>query len=131
MIKEQNMEKVINYFNDLWHVQVINSLVIILISVFLYRGISYIISKGEENNTIKLFTSKKSATYLKLMKSINRHIFIIITILIILQVNGINVSSVLAGVGLIGVVFGIAMQDWIKDNENTRFKDRKYTSNSK
>ena len=33
----------------------------------------------------------------------------------LLQVYGINVSSVLAGVGIFGVVFGLAIQDWLKD----------------
>ena len=35
--------------------------------------------------------------------------------LIILQINGINVSSVLAGVGILGAIFGLAIQDLLKD----------------
>lgn len=109
------MEKVLKFFDDIWHVQVLNSLIIILLSMILYKSITYMITKGEKNSSLKLFSSKRSATYLRLIKSINRHIFIIVTILIILQVNGINVSSVLAGVGIVGVIFGLAMQDWLKD----------------
>ena len=33
----------------------------------------------------------------------------------LLKVNGVDVSSVLAGVGIVGVIFGLAIQDWLKD----------------
>ena len=42
-------------------------------------------------------------------------LFLIITVLIVLQVNGVNVSSMLAGVGIIGVIIGFAVQDALKD----------------
>ena len=35
--------------------------------------------------------------------------------MILLQINGVDVSSVLAGVGILGEVFGLAIQDWLKD----------------
>ena len=41
--------------------------------------------------------------------------FIIITVLIVLKINGVDVSSVLAGVGIAGAIFGLAIQDWLKD----------------
>ena len=50
-----------------------------------------------------------------MLRSIIRYIFIIVTVLIILQINGVNVGSVLAGVGILGVVLGLAIQDWLKD----------------
>ena len=98
-----------------WITRIVSSIVIIIISIVVYKGVIYLISKGEEKSKIKVFTSNKGKTYLKLVKSVIRSIFIILTILIVLQVNGINVSSVLAGVGIFGVVFGLAIQDWLKD----------------
>ena len=43
------------------------------------------------------------------------YVIIVITVLLILQINGINVSSLLAGVGIMGAVIGLAIQDWLKD----------------
>lgn len=113
--KEKKMEEIKNFFNSIWNIRIINSIIIILLSLFLYKFITYFISKGEKNAKSKMVTGKKRETYLKLVKSLIRYIFIIVTILIILEANGINVSSVLAGVGILGVVFGFAMQDWLKD----------------
>ena len=59
--------------------------------------------------------NKKSKTYLKLIKSILRYVLSIVTILILLQVNGVNVTSMLAGVGIAGVIIGLTVQDALKD----------------
>lgn len=109
------MEKIINIFQTLWHTRIIASIIIVIVSIVLYKSISYFLGKGEEKDRFNLFTGKKSKTYLKLTRSLIRYIFIAVTILILLQVNGIDVSSVLAGVGVLGVVFGLAIQDWLKD----------------
>ena len=109
------MENVKSFFDEIWKVQILNSVIIIIVSLVLYKSIVYILRKGEQKNTFKLSTSKKRNTYIKLIKSIIRYLFISVTILILLQVNGIDVSSVLAGVGILGVVFGLAIQDWLKD----------------
>ena len=49
------------------------------------------------------------------MKSLNRFVFLIITVLIVLQVNGINVGAMLTGVGILSVIIGFAVQDSLKD----------------
>lgn len=109
------MKKINEIIDNIGNTKIISSLVIILISFILYKIITYLLTKGEEKAKIKLFTSKKGKTYLKLLKNIIRSFFTIVTILILLQVNGINVSSVLAGVGIFGIIFGLAIQDWLKD----------------
>ena len=109
------MDNLKDFFESVWFTRIISSIVIIIISLIIYKIIIYLLTKSEENAKIKMFTSNKGKTYLKLVKSIIRSIFIILTILIILQINGINVSSVLAGVGIFGVIFGLAIQDWLKD----------------
>ena len=43
------------------------------------------------------------------------YLLIIINIFAILQINGINVESILAGAGIIGIIFGFAVQDALKD----------------
>lgn len=103
------------FMENIWKIQILNSIIIILISTVLYKGITHFLVKSEEKNRFKLFTSKKSKTYIKLIRSVIRYVFIILTILIILQVNGIDVSSIIAGVGILGAVFGLALQDILKD----------------
>lgn len=115
LIMQKNMNNLKNFFNTVWHMQIINSIIVIILSIILYRGIVFLLNKSEEKSKSKLFTSKKGKTYVKLVRSIIRYVFLVITVLVILQVNGINVSSVLAGVGIFGVVFGLAIQDWLKD----------------
>ena len=109
------MEKIKNVIDNLMKTELLASIIIIFVSTFLYRAISYILKKSEKRDGFKLFTGKKSETYIKLTRSLIRYGFILVTALIVLQVNGIDVSSVLAGVGIFGVVFGFAIQDWIKD----------------
>lgn len=65
---------------------------------------------------LKVFTNnKKRKTYLRMLKSIIGAAIVIIIILIVLQLFGINVSSMLAGVGIASIVIGFALQDAMKD----------------
>ena len=106
------MDNIGNLINEVWQAQLIKSIIIIIMSIVLYKSVTVIF---KEKDSSKLFGSKKGKTYMKMMKSIIRYIFIIVTALIILQINGINVGSMLAGVGILGVVIGFAVQDALKD----------------
>lgn len=57
----------------------------------------------------------KKDTFASLMLNIVRYMLIVICILLILQVNGINVSSAVAGLGIVGAIVGLALQDALKD----------------
>lgn len=50
-----------------------------------------------------------------LLKNITKYTVIIFLILAILTVYGVDVTSVLAGLGIVGVVLGFALQDLAKD----------------
>ena len=90
------MEQISEFWNKVWHTDILNSIIVILISLILYKAIAYVFFKGKNNE--KVFKSKKTKTYLRMLKSILRYVFFAITILILLQINGVNVSSMLAGV---------------------------------
>ena len=96
-------------------VKSIYAVIIIIISVLSYKILMGILLKSIDNNNSKIFSNKKAKTYVKLIKSISRYIFILLTVLLLLQTYGINISSIIAGVGVLGVVFGLAIQDWLKD----------------
>ena len=109
------MNKIQEISEYIWNIKILKAMIIIVISYILYKSIDYIIKKSEKNERSKVFASNRSKTYLKLIRSIVRNAFILVTFLIILQINGININSVLAGVGIVGVIFGLAIQDWLKD----------------
>ena len=109
------MDIINEIIDKIWKIQFINSIIIVILSIILYKMLTYFLTKSEEKNTFNLSSSKKRKTYLKLTRSIIRYIFILLTILIVLQINGVNVNSVLTGVGILGVIFGLAIQDWLKD----------------
>ena len=108
------MDNLYNFImNKIFNGSLINSIITIVFSIILYKVVIYFLDLSESR--AKLFTSKKSKTYIKLLKGAIRSIFLIVTALIILQINGVNVNSILAGVGVAGIIVGFAIQDWLKD----------------
>lgn len=101
------------FINNDWLINIIYSVLTIVIAAILYKIIINIAEKTIEKN--KIFNSKKTKTYVRLAKSINRYIFIIIVLLIILNIYGVDITSMLAGIGIIGVIIGLAIQDFLKD----------------
>jgi len=109
------MEKITSFFKDVQTERILTSLIVIILSILFYKTIIFIFTKGEDKLDIKLFTSKRGKTYLKLFKSTVRNVFIVVTLLIVLSINGVDVNSALTGVGIFGVILGFALQDWFKD----------------
>ena len=101
------------FSNNGWLLKVIYSILMILIIALLYKAINKFIEKTIGEN--KIFNNNKSKTYIKLAKSISKYISIIIALIIILKIFGVDVSSMLAGIGIIGVIVGLAIQDFLKD----------------
>ena len=67
------------------------------------------------SKTSKVFSTKKRKTYLRMLKSFVCAAILVIVILTVLQLLGINVSSMLAGVGIASIIIGFALQDALKD----------------
>lgn len=92
------------------------TLFVIISSIVVYNIVKKIIDrKIDEIAKRNAKTIKKRKTYLKLFLSIVKYIIILIDIVILLQIYGVNVSSILAGVGVISLVTGLALQDALKD----------------
>lgn len=92
-----------------------NSVIVIIISIIVYNILNNIINRSRKNSKIKFMISGKSETYIKMISSIMRYVFLILTVLIVLQINGVNVSGMMAGLGIVSVVVGLAIQDALKD----------------
>ena len=115
-IKEKTiMEEVKDFFEGIMQNKVVETIIVIILSFLIYRFFHRIISKGEKNTRLNKSMTNRGKTYFKLIINIIRYVFIIITLLIVLQINGVNVSSLLAGVGILSVIIGLAVQDALKD----------------
>ncbi len=101
--------------DNILNAQFVTSLIVIVVSILIYSAINFVFTKSEDKLDLKVFTGKRSKTYLKLTKSIIRNLFIVVTLLIVLDVYGVDVNSALTGVGIMGVILGFALQDWFKD----------------
>jgi len=100
---------------NVWIVQIVKSLIVIIFNYILYCIIDKFVTKKLVNKDLKLIEEKKYLTFIKLIKSISKYVLIALSVAIILQINGIDVSSMLAGIGIISIVVGFAIQDWLKD----------------
>lgn len=106
------MDEIRSTLEKIFSNNIVNSCIVILISIFIYELINKCIFKRKNKNS-KI--SNRNQTYLKVLSSIVRYVFIIMTLLIVLQINGVNVNSILAGAGILGIVIGFAVQDALKD----------------
>ncbi len=95
-----------------WLIKIIATILILVIAISIYKLLSNLTEKALNKN--KRF-NKRAQTYIRLAKSINRYIIIIIALMIVLKIYGIDISSMLAGLGIISVIVGLAIQDYLKD----------------
>ena len=108
-----NIEKILN--ENPWIINMFYSILVIIISIGIYILLSNFLFKKMENNINKIFKGKITNTYFKLFRSINRYLYIIIILFIVLKINNVNITAMVTGVGIIGIIFGFAIQDALKD----------------
>ncbi len=87
------------------------SVVIVLLCVLFW----FLMSRFSKKIIKKRKMSGKNATSAKTLFSIIKYVVMLFALLTVLQVNGINVSSMITGLGIAGVVVGFALQDILKD----------------
>ncbi|MCI8588928.1 MAG: mechanosensitive ion channel family protein [Bacilli bacterium] len=97
------------------YLPVLYIIVAVLINGTLKRIIKTIIEAKEKNLEKGSYNYKKSETLKTLINNFLKYIIAVFCILAILTVYGVDVSSVLAGLGIVGVVLGLALQDFAKD----------------
>ena len=91
------------------------SIAIIIIGLVIYyiisKSIDHILERDKKHQRI----DNKGKTVFKLFNNVVKYIIIAIVIVLILQVYGVDVSSLVAGLGIVSVVVGLAVQDPLKD----------------
>ena len=91
------------------------SVVIAVIGIIVYEIIKKTINKILEKDKKRNKLDKKGRTIVKLFTNIIKYVIIVIVGVLILQIYGVNVNSIVAGLGLVSVVAGLAIQDPLKD----------------
>lgn len=98
-----------------------------IVSIIVYIGLGFLIYtiickiinkvnlKTYQNKDLSVIYKKKQGTVLNLIKNIFKYLIAIVIILLILNVIGINTKSILASIGVAGVIIGLAFQDTIKN----------------
>lgn len=94
--------------------EVVQPILIIGISVLFYMVISKII-RHFYKKPVKRIDQKKRQTMLTVTKSIIKYAILVIDVLLLLNVYGVDTKTIIASIGVIGAVLGLAMQDLIKD----------------
>lgn len=94
--------------------ELISPIFIIIIAILSYMLVKQIIIKMFKASR-KYGVHKKSYTIMNLIINILKYITIIIAVLALLNTWGIDTKALVASLGVVGVVAGLAMQDILKD----------------
>lgn len=94
--------------------QVYGTVVTIFVAIFLNSLSKKLISKFLTNKT-KSSEEKKRKTLVLLFQNIVKYVIMIISLIVILELFGVDTQSFIAGLGIIGIVIGLALQDILKD----------------
>lgn len=97
------------FANDILE-RAIKTIIVVAVLVLIY----FVVKMFLDHRTSKLKRGKK-LTYLRLLRSTTKYILIIIGLLLVLQINGIDTGSIIAGLGIASVIAGLALQDALKD----------------
>lgn len=94
--------------------EVISTICIAIFSFFVYIIIKklvnrFLVAKAKDKD------NRKALTILTLLTNILKYIILIVAFLMILDVWGVDTKALVASLGVVGVVGGLAMQDTLKD----------------
>lgn len=89
-------------------------IIALLGGLFIYNIFKSIIVKIKSRRSKKK-NHKKEETVLNLIRNIVKYIIMVIVSLIILEIYGVNTTSIVASLSVVGVVIGLAFQDTLKN----------------
>lgn len=98
--------------------RIINSALYILFVLIVYlilKRILKIIFNRAGGKNASAAHKQRIKTISKMLSSILRYVFLVLLLLVILAVLGVNVTSLLAGLGIVTAIVGLAFQDMLKD----------------
>ena len=103
---------------DLWETDVARRIIIsigvILVALIIWFIVKKIINSYRKKTGVDKIVRPSSSVQYVIYDTIKVTVFLILVITI-LQINGVNVTSLVAGVGVASAVIGLALQDFLKD----------------
>jgi len=84
------------------------SLAIVVAAVIIWQLLKRVKKKWAKNN-------ETHSTAAQVAFDIARFLFFFLVIVVLLQINGIDVSALITGLGVVSVIIGLALQDFLKD----------------
>lgn len=106
------MEK---FFASEIFIYLVRPIIYIALAYIIYRLLTFFLNRALSTKHLKSQNKKRVNTTLSLINNCLKYIIVFLTILIILNSFGINVSSILAGLGIVAAVLTLAFQDLAKD----------------
>lgn len=103
-----------NLFEKVLVKEVINPVIIIIVCVLIHRLFKALIHHVF-NIKNKKRISQRQKTLLSLINNVVKYFLVILGFLLILDIYGVNTKSIIASLGVVGVVVGLAVQDTLKD----------------
>ncbi len=95
--------------------EIIGTIVTIAVTYFLYLIFKFLIERLLLRKTKSEFDKKRKRTVVELLKKLLKVAFITIALIIILDLFGVNVTSLVASLGIASAVGALALQDTLKD----------------
>ena len=103
-----------DFIDALKESELLRSLLAVLIAIIIYSAFKLIIRCFIKTGK-STFERKRRNTIVRLFENIFKYVVLILAILYILNTYGIDTKSLVAGIGIAGVVIGLALQDLLKD----------------
>lgn len=96
-------------------IYIVRPIIYIALAYIFYKVVIIFINRALNNKHLKNKNKKRVNTTLSIINNCLKYIVIFLTILVVLNSYGIDVSSILAGVGIMAAVLTLAFQDLAKD----------------
>ena len=103
------------FFESEIFIYLVRPIIYIALAYIFYKVITFFLNKALHTKHLKNKNKKRVNTTLSLINNCLKYIIIFLTLLILLNSFGINVSSILAGLGIVAAVLTLAFQDLAKD----------------
>ena len=94
--------------------EIYGTIIILAVNYFLYHTICIILESRIEKSKND-FERKKRKTIVSLIENILKYLIIIIIAVSLLSIYGVNITSMVAGLGITATILGLALQDTLKD----------------
>lgn len=108
-------EPIINFIRNK---EVYGPILTIIICYIIYQILKSIINKimkAPGKLPLSEYGKKKKVTVMNLINNVIKYIIIVIAVVIILQIYGVDTTSIIASLGVASAVLGLAFQDVLKD----------------